>query len=136
MSKAQVAVLFWVGIVIGTLLVACKRCESDMRTKIGTFESMDDGMRSSIRKLAEEIKRCPKAMSYRVIWESPMPEGGEQRLEQAILYSRYHKKLGWEHDIGSGISGRAYVVGDEDIHKVAEQGGSLEDFAEYDQDAR
>jgi len=113
---------------IGVALVgmACLRCGSELKTDIGNFESKEAGMRSSIRKLATEIRRCPGARLYRVIWHGPY-EGGDQSMrEQAILYDREHKRLGYEQDIYSGIAGKAYIVDAEAIDKVAQSGGSLD----------
>jgi hypothetical protein len=121
------------GIILVGGAAACSRCGSDLEVSIGPYESRDIGVRSSIQKLAAELRQCPQARLYRVIWRSPDPEGNEVMERQAILYDREHKRLGYEHDIYSGIAGKAYIVDDDAIQKVAERGGSLEAFVEYDQ---
>jgi hypothetical protein len=53
--------------------------------------------------------------------------------DRALLYEPGRKRLGYEHDVQSGISGKAYIVEMAAIKEVAKKGGSLEDFSEYDQ---
>ena len=117
-------------------IVGCSRCGSEVETLIGPCPSREVGIRSSIKKLAAEVRRCPQARLYRVIWRSPNPNNNQAMERQAILYDREHMSLGYEYDIYSGIAGKAYTVGDDAIQKVAEEGGSLEDFAAYDQGSR
>ena len=121
--------LFLVG---GCLVGGCMICRGEMETSIGSFDSRDTGTRSALRELAKEVASCPRAELYRVIWASPNPEYPTID-RQAILYDRPHKRLGYERDIYSGISGKAYIVDDSAIRIVAERGGSLESFVEFDQ---
>jgi hypothetical protein len=124
--------------VIGIFSVACVlaaaclfRCPKEVNVYIGEFPSRDAGLRAAIKRLPQEIDRCPGAEGYRVMWRGPDPEDGRVDRE-ALLYFRRPRALGFEHDVYSGISGRAYVVDEVDIRVVAEKGGTLEDFAEYD----
>ncbi|HXG91108.1 MAG TPA: hypothetical protein VNN73_01910 [Blastocatellia bacterium] len=102
-------------------------------THIGEFASKDDCMRAAIRKLAVEIQRCPEAEMYHIVWISPDPDENQRVDRRAVLYERGRKEIGYEHDVFSGISGKAYTVDDAAIQAVAERGGTLYDFSAYEQ---
>jgi hypothetical protein len=96
------------GIALAVLIgVWVSRCPSEVDITIGEFDSKDAGMRSSIKKLAAEIHRCPEAKIYRIIWSSPSPEKVTPD-RRAVLYDRERKRLGYEHDVFSGIAGKPY----------------------------
>ena len=127
-------------ILIGILLVFgitvvffISRSPSEITVSIGQFESKDAGLRASIKVLADQVKRCPNSTDYHIIWVGPDPDQNQRVDRRGLWYFRRPKSLGYEHDISSGIAGRKYIVDDEAIRAVAEQGGTLEDFAEYDQ---
>lgn len=102
---------------------------------IGKFDSKEAGLRAAIPELVREMKVCPWSETYRVIWDGPDPE--EQSVRgRSLLYNRKRKRLGYEQDLHSGISGKVYLVDEAAIKTVAEQGGTLEDFAAYDQSQR
>ena len=108
------------------------RCPKEVNVSIGAFPSMNAGLRAAIRRLPVEIDRCPAALGYRIMWISPDSEN-ERVDRQALLYFTGPQALGYERDVFSGISGREYVVDQTAIRSVAEKGGTLEDFSEYDQ---
>ena len=105
------------------------RCPQEIETHIGWFDSKDTALRASIVKLANEIRSCPKAELYRVIWVSPEPElVGSGMSKRCIFYNRSRQGIGYEADVYSGGFGRGYIADDAAIRDVAEKGGTLEDF--------
>ena len=128
-----VGILIVAGIVLGAWSLICR---DEIYKTIGNFESKDAGLRAAIPHLAAEIRRCPEAELYRIVWSSPDTEGYQHVDRRALLYVRKAKAIGYEHDVFSGIAGKAYIVDETAIKAVAERGGSLEDFSEYDQGRR
>jgi hypothetical protein len=129
-GKAFIVVVFLLGVVLAVAWML--RCPKEVTVSIGEFPSMNAGLRAAVRRLPVEIDRCPAALGYRMMWISPDSEN-ERVDRQALLYFRGPRWLGYERDVFSGISGRKYVVDEAAIRAVAEKGGTLEDFAEYDQ---
>ena len=110
------------------------RCPQEIETHIGWFDSKDTALRASIVKLADEIRRCPKAELYRVIWVSPEPQLVASGMSnRCIFYSRSRQGIGYEADVYSGGFGKGYIADDVAIRDVAEKGGTLEDFKVNDQ---
>lgn len=107
-----------------------------MEVFIGEFDSKDAALRAAIRRLAVEVDRCPDAEEYHIVWVGPDPDQNQRVDRRALWYFRRPKTLGYEHDVSSGIAGRNYIVDDAAIKAVAEKGGALEDFAEYDNSQR
>lgn len=130
------AMLFGVLLVVAIASVLClvtsiSRCPKEISTRIGEFDSKDSGLRASIAKLAVEIDRCPHAELYRVIWIGPGEQG--ERLQRSTVYYRENSSIGYEADAFSGTSETGFVIDDAAIRTVAGTGGTLEDFADYDQ---
>jgi len=109
------------------------RCPEEVNASIGVFDSKEEGLRASIPKLAAEIHECPDAELYRIMWKGPDPDENQRVDQRALLYDKPRKRLGYEHDVGSGIAGRAWIVDRSAIQAVAQKGGVFEDFAAYDQ---
>jgi hypothetical protein len=118
------AILLAVGITLAVWILSCPR---DIDVSIGEFESKQ----AALPKLSAEISRCPQAEQYRVSWIA-----SDLAMRQAVLYIRKPKMLGYEQDCYSGFSDWPYNVDDVAIRTVAEKGGKLEDFQEYDQRTR
>ncbi len=90
-------------------------------------------MRASIPILAAEIRRCPDAEIYRIIWVGSETNSNHDRAyRRSLFYDRRYKRIGYEADAFSGSIGRTYTVDDLAIQAVAQKGGTLEDFAEYE----
>ena len=116
------------GITLAVLIIGC----SDMDDiSIGEFESKQAALPSAIRALSAEISKCPEAKQYYVSWIA-----SDSNMREAIMYLRESKWLGYEQDCYSGFSDDPYNVDDAAIREVAEKGGTLEDFKEYDHRAR
>jgi|GEM_PF-2734933 len=116
-------------LLIGVVLAAGCGCLRDETTSIGEFSSKSIAVRAAIPKLAAEIDRCPRAEVYRIKWEGPGDyEGGPNR--HSVLYDRMYKRIGYEDDFLSGMSGKAYEADDAAIRALAQRGGTLEDFHE------
>jgi hypothetical protein len=132
--KFMVAGIFVVaGICLLGWSFRCSGLSGHMVT-IGVYESPGAGLRAAIRVLAKELCDCPfENRIYRIVWKGPDPDEGQRIEDHALLYDSKWKKLGYESDIGSGISGKAYTVDAAAIKAVAEKGGTLEDFSKYDQ---
>ena len=128
-----IGILLMSGITVGFFIF---RCPSEMTVSIGKFESKDAGLRASIKVLADEVNRCPKSTDYHIIWVGPDPDENQRVDRRGLWYLRRSEWIGYEHDVNSGISGRKYIVDDEAIKAVAGKGGTLEDFAQYDQGER
>lgn len=124
-------------LIIGALLlgwVTFFRCPTEIDINIGRFDTADAGLRASIPELASAVQRCPKTELYRIIWIGP-GENGEP-LQRSTLYYRKNSAIGHEQDAFSGASERGYIVDDAAIQAVANKGGTLSDFAEYDKNRR
>jgi hypothetical protein len=106
-------------------------CGKEVEVSIGEFPSKEAGLRAAIPRLASELDRCPKAEKYRVIWMGPDSDGSTRVNRRALLYLKNFKKLGYEHDVESGISGEPYIVDGAAIKAVAKKGGTLQDFSDY-----
>ena len=120
---------------VGLIMVATAHsCAEELAEHIGEFDSKEAGVRSAIPKMAAEISRCPNAKSYRVMWVGPGNYGGKNR--HAVLYETRGNRIGYEDDFLSGFSDETYVVDDTAIRAIAEKGGTLEEFAQYDQRRR
>jgi hypothetical protein len=135
--------LFIIGIVVLLVAVASTfaikklRCPPDVAVVIGEFNSKDSGLRASIPKLASEIARCPEAQVYRIIWVGPEPDPSALGVDRrSTFYSRASKTIGYEADVYSGSFGKTYTADDAAIREVAEKGGTLEDFKDYEQSRR
>jgi hypothetical protein len=119
------------GICLSGWLLRC-RFDGHM-VAISVYESKEAGLRAAVPVLARKLCECPSSTQvYRIIWTSPDSDKGEGIDEHALLYDSRWKRLGYEYDIDSGIWGKAYIVDAEAIKAVAEKGGTLEDFSEYD----
>ena len=106
-------------------------CPSEINIEIGEFSSKESGLRASIPMLAAQIDKCPHADMYRIIWVGPGDDG--ERLRRSTIYYRTNSAIGYEADAFSGASEMGYVINDDAIRNVAKSGGTLEDFAGYDQ---
>jgi hypothetical protein len=113
------------------------KCPEEISISIGKFDSKDAGLRASIPKLADEILKCPGAAKYYIIWIGPETDPAVSSVgRRSTFYNRAAKVIGYEVDAYSGSYGRTYRADDEVIRSVAEKGGTLEDFAEYDRTIR
>jgi hypothetical protein len=125
--------------VLGVISLAPGGCgrPGEVWVEIGEFQSKDAGMRAAVKRLAVEIQENPNAERYRIVWTGPFSDEDDDARQsidrRALVYCLPVKWLGYEHDVDSGIAGRKYIVDRADIKAVAEKGGSLEDFDEYDQ---
>jgi hypothetical protein len=117
-----------------TSLTGCGCPDEEVYVRIGDFDSRDAALRAAIPKLATEIRKCPRVKTYRIVFTSP----GIYAVDRhALLYSRRNgpqARIGYEDDVFSGISPDfgPYTVDDTVVAAVAEKGGSLEDFAQFD----
>ena len=114
------------------ILASCS-CPDTIQVFGGYFDSIDTGSRASIKRLSVEISKCPKAKKYTISWRVDL--GPNERGWRAVKYEREDKTrgyVGYEFDPGSGFGRDIYLVEDDAIQKVAEEAGSLEDFAKYD----
>ena len=112
---------------------ACS-CSEHVFKHIGVFQSKDQGVRESIKQLAQEINRCPDAQNYTIAWAMATEE---QRKEyRAIIYDRETRRIGYEVDPGSGHIGDSYIVDTDVIRSVAANNGTLEDFAGFDRSVK
>ncbi len=103
-------------------------CPDEINVSIGSSPSLDVGNRASIKRLSDEVRRCPKAKEYSVFWKVEV--NGREVVRRAALYKREYG-VGYEDDPGSGFSSKVYNVSDDAIHTVAQQDGTFEDFANY-----
>jgi hypothetical protein len=104
-------------------------CLKEETVSMGEFSSKNIAVRAAIPQLATIIDRCPRAEVYRIMWVGAGDAEGSQN-RHSVLYDRPHKRIGYEDDFLSGISGKAYSADDAAIHTVAQRGGMLEDFDE------
>ena len=121
-----------------TLLALCTMggcalfCRETEKVSIGQFDSANDGARAATQKLSQLTQRCPKTKRYSVSWRySARPQ---ERGWRALKYERVDASSGWigyEVDPESGIRGDAYLVDDTAVRQVAQEGGTLENFAKY-----
>jgi hypothetical protein len=124
--------------ILMTLVIASAwwllQCPRELYFTIGKFESKDAGLRAAIPVLAAEIRRCPDAELYRVVWLGPdSPSYPEAVDRRALLYIRKSKALGYEQDVFSMFPEKPYIVDRAVIDAVAEILGGLEEFSKYDQ---
>ena len=113
-----------------------ERCDNrEVISEVGEFKSKEAGLKASIPKLADLVKRCPATPMFRVMWVGPgnYPNGGNRH---ALLYDREHNMIGYEDDFLSGISGEPYYANDSDILALAERLGVLTDLTLYEQRPR
>jgi len=113
------------------ILTSCS-CPDTVQAFSGHFDSMNTGSRASIKRLSAEIGNCPQAKKYSVSWRVDL--GPNERGWRAVKYEREDKTsgyVGYEFDPGSGFGRDIYLVDDDAIQKVAQEAGSLEDFAKY-----
>ena len=99
---------------------------------LGRVESKEAGFRAAVKKLAIEISNFPGSEEYLIYWVGPDPDQNQRVDRRALFYRRSSQWLGYEQDVYSGTSGKAYIVDDAAIRAVAEKSGTLNDFAEYD----
>jgi hypothetical protein len=109
-------------------------CTEEITESIGKFDSKEAGMRGAIPNLAAEIARCPDAKVYRITCVGAGNQAWDTR--HGVVYDRRNKKIGYEDDLHSSFSDETYVVDDRAIVAVAEEGGRLEEFGQYDQRGR
>lgn len=129
-KKAKLVIVGGALTIAALWTVACIGCPSEVFTEIGEFESRDDALHASIPRLAAEIRRCPHAQTYRIVFTDAVDR-------HALLYYRTEGsivRIGYEDDVHSGYKpgDGPYEVNDEVVQAVAERGGSLNDFAQYD----
>ncbi len=123
-----------IAICLLTWMAACACPDEEIYTTIGEFDSRDAALRAAIPKLADAIRKCPQVKTYRIVFTAP----GIERVDRhALLYWRRSAPtgdIGYEDDVFSGTSTGfgPYEVDDAIVRAVAEKGGSLEDFAQYD----
>jgi hypothetical protein len=109
--------------------VAEYTCSEEITEYIGKFDSKEAGVHAALPKMAAELARCPNAKVYRVMWVGP----AQGASRHSVLYERRDNRIGYEDDFLSSFSDETYVVDDTAIRAIAEKGGTLEDFAQYDQ---
>jgi|SRR5581483_10247710 len=105
-------------------------CSTEISGSIGEFPSKDAAFRASIKEINSEVQRCPRTETYRIIWTVK-----DDPMRQSTLYYRArdgNAYIGHEQDAYSGFSEKSYSVDDRDVKAVAEKGGTLEDFSDYD----
>jgi hypothetical protein len=127
--KALIACTLIVEISLAAWLVL--KCPDEIAVVIGEFESKEAALRASIKRLDGEIHGCSKAETYRVIWTVK-----DNPMRQATLYHRRETTgghIGYEQDAFSGFAEDPFAANDVDVKRVAEKGGSLNDFSEYDE---
>src|SRR6267142_7219002 len=93
-------------------------CSSQSRVSIGKFDSKENGARAAVRRLAEEIHRCPEAKDYRISWN--FPSGPEERGWLAVKYVRQDNAsgvVGYEYDPDSGMRQDTYLVDNDAIDR-------------------
>ncbi len=95
--------------------------------EIGKVESKEAGLKASIPKMAAMVERCRSAEVIRVIWKGP-GDYAKGEYPHSLLYDRENKRIGYEDDVESGISGDFYYADDNSISSVAEKQGELTDF--------
>jgi Arc/MetJ-type ribon-helix-helix transcriptional regulator len=107
--------------------------------EIGEFRSRDEGVRAAIKRLAADTQ-CPETGCIRIMWSGPAHDtSNTSAFSQALVYVQNGaagtaRLLGYEHDFLSGAGSRLYLVDRAAIQAVAEKGGTLEDFDQYDQE--
>ena len=134
-KQNKVLISSLVGILIlavTALSVVLLRCPDEIYKTIGNFGSKEAALRAAVPKLAAEIHKCPRAELYRIVWIGPDPDENQRIDRRALLYDKERNRLGYEPDVFSGIAGRVYIVNEAAINEVAEKGGTLEDFTEYE----
>jgi hypothetical protein len=107
-------------------------CSERVFVSIGKFDSLDNGARAAVRRLSEEIHRCPKAKEYDISWN--YVSDPQDRGWRSLKYYRQDDAsglIGYEHDPGSGPRG-TYLVDDSAVDRVANEGGVLSDFEKYE----
>jgi hypothetical protein len=118
-----------------TSLTGCGCPDEEAYVRIGDFDSRDAALRAAIPKLATEIRKCPRVKSYRIVFAAPGIYSVDGHLH-SLLYRRNgpQARIGYEDDVHSGVSPDfgPYTVDDAVVLAVAEKGGSLEDFAQYE----
>ena len=108
------------------------RCYSIVTAFIGDFDSAEAGARAAVRRLSEEIHRCGEAKEYNISWKFTIA-GAPERAWRALKHIRKDKTsgvAGYEYRPASG-TGETYWVDDSAVHQVANEGGTLSDFAKY-----
>jgi hypothetical protein len=115
------------------MTVAAFQCGEEITEDIGEFDSKDAALRAAIPKLAAEMRRCTEAETYRIIFFAPETHPWHQGIgRRSVLFYRPSMTVGYEADALSGTIGKTYVVDDSAVQSIAQKGGTLDDFAEYD----
>lgn len=121
------------------LVISCTRppslttCRGPVYVHLESFDSAGTGARAAVRRLSQEIHRCGEAEEYYIEWKWPGSE--QERGWRALKYMRKDKasgSIGYEYDPASGTLEPTYLVDDTAVHKVASEGGLLDDFAKYE----
>ena len=122
-----------------TLLVgvAAFYCGDEITENIGEFDSKDTALRAAIPKLAAEMRRCPEAKRYRIIFVAPETHPWHEEIgRRSLFYYRRSMRIGYEADAFSGYLGQTYAVDDSAVQSIAQKGGTLDDLAEYEHSHR
>src|SRR5258707_12993090 len=92
MRKKTKLVIVGVVLAIAALwTAACIGCPSEYYIEIGEFGSRDDALRASIPELAVEIRRCPHAQTYRIVFTAT---GVYARASDDLLHYRREGPMG------------------------------------------
>ncbi|MDQ1637614.1 MAG: hypothetical protein QOF62_953 [Pyrinomonadaceae bacterium] len=107
-------------------------CSDRVFVSLDKFDSLESGARAAVRRLSEEIHRCPQAKEYDISWN--YVSDPQDRGWRGLKYYRQDDAsglVGYEYDPGSGTGG-TYLVDDTAVDRVASEGGVLSDFAKYE----
>lgn len=126
--RSKVWVVTCIFLIFSLIVSACTLyCSDEVDVSISGISTMEEGNRASIKKLSNEIRRCPSANKYRVFWKVTV--NGQEVSRRAALYER-NIGVGYEDDPYSGFSSKVYPVDDSAIHAIAQKGGTFDDFVD------
>lgn len=116
------------GLVIGAVLSSCQFfCGDEVQASIGAFKERHEAEVASIQRVSREIRRCPNAQSYRIVWKVKADQK-ETYFSTLCTRSKDGEVLiGYEADPSSGFS-KFWKTNDSAIHIAAEKGEGFDAF--------
>ena len=133
MKKRKVWLLFFAPLIIPFALFFREKekpCADKVVVTVGDFSSLAQGQRAALQQLSAEVKRCPKAQTYKI----RRNDGFWKRWDEAYLeITIYQRETGFLQD-GAPVFGahtQWKKVTEAAIHKVAATSGDFGDFGKY-----
>ena len=106
-----------------------QRCRDKVDVSVGTYSDWRAGQRAALRRLSDELRRCPRARYFKIRRTTAWPTWDNWNKID-VTYSRKLHVLDEDHQ-GTGGTEMWGKVDEENIHAVASASGTFKDLPKF-----